>query len=104
MSGRFKFLKWYGKKAIALLVLTCTLGLALAGATVAFVIVSTDRLNNEFTPTELSIAVSDDGFGVINDGDVSVYVRAAVVCKWEDTENSGTILSKNPVQGRDYTF
>lgn len=104
MSTRFKFLKWYGKKAIALLVLTCILGLALAGATVAFVIVSTDKLNNEFTPAELSIASSNDGYGVINDGEVSVYVRAAVVCTWESTSQSETVLSKNPKLDIDYSF
>ena len=104
MSQPFTFLKWHGKKAIAMLVLTVVLALAIVDTAIAFLIVYTDTLTNVFSPATLSIAVSEDGRGVVNDGEVTVYVRAAVVFTWENTAEENTILATSPVEGTDFTY
>ena len=61
MSGKFKFLKWHGKKAVAVLVLALLLTVAIIGATVAFVVVYTDSLHNVFAPATIEIDLDDGG-------------------------------------------
>lgn len=102
MSGKFKFLKWHGKKAVAVLVLALLLTVTIIGATVAFVVVYTDSLHNVFAPATIEIDLDDNG-NVKNIGDAEVYVRVAVVVNWESTESTGTINSKAPEEGTDYT-
>lgn len=104
MSEQFKFFRWHGKKAIALLVVTLVLSFALVNTAVAFLIVQTQTLINEFTPQTLSIAVSDDGKGVVNDGEATVYVRATVVVTWDKVGEDGTVMAIAPVEGTDYTL
>ena len=48
MPKTFKFLKWHGKKAVALLVLTVVLAVGMVGGTVAFIVTQTDALTNVF--------------------------------------------------------
>lgn len=99
MQKTFHFLKWSGKKAILLSVLTIILAVAAIGATLAFIIVQTNPIENTFPPPNLSIII--EGNNIKNDGDVPVYVRAAVVVNWVDGE--GAILSEQPTAG-DYTL
>lgn len=100
MQKTFHFLKWSGKKAILLSVLTIILAVAAIGATLAFIIVQTNPIENTFPPPNLSINIIE-GNNIQNDGDVPVYVRAAVVVNWVDGE--GAILSEQPTAG-DYTL
>ena len=100
MQKTFHFLKWSGKKAILLSVLTIILAVAAIGATLAFIIVQTTPIENTFPPPNLSINIIE-GNDIQNDGDVPVYVRAAVVVNWVDGE--GAILSEQPTAG-DYTL
>lgn len=100
MQKTFHFLKWSGKKAILLSVLTIILAVAAIGATLAFIIVQTNPIENTFPPPNLSINIIE-GNNIKNDGDVPVYVRAAVVVNWVDGE--GAILSEQPTAG-DYTL
>lgn len=100
MQKTFHFLKWSGKKAILLSVLTIILAVAAIGATLAFIIVQTTPIENTFPPPNLSINIIE-GNNIQNDGDVPVYVRAAVVVNWVDGE--GAILSEQPTAG-DYTL
>ena len=93
MQKTFHFLKWSGKKAILLSVLTIILAVAAIGATLAFIIVQTTPIENTFPPPNLSINIIE-GNDIQNDGDVPVYVRAAVVVNWVDGE--GAILSEQP--------
>jgi len=104
MQKTFHFLKWSGKKAVACLCVALVLTLALAGTTIALVVMRTNSLVNEFTPANLSIDKTADGKGVINDGEVKAYVRAAVVFTWESTSVPGTISSVAPIEGVDYNY
>ena len=99
MSKTFQFFIWSGKKAVAYLVLTVVLSVAIVGTTLAYIIVKTNELNNTFTPGEVEITMT--GSTITNIEDTDVYVRAAVVVNWVDED--GAILSTMPVAGVDYT-
>lgn len=99
MSKTFQFFIWSGKKAVAFLVLTVALSLAIVGTTLAYIITQTDILQNIFEPAEVNIEIAGDD--ITNTGDTDVYVRAAVVVNWVDED--GAILSTMPVAGVDYT-
>ena len=99
MPKTFKFFIWSGKKAVAFLVLTVVLSVAIVGSTLAYIFVKTNELNNTFTPGEVEISITGDD--ITNTGDTDVYVRAAVVVTWVNTTD-GSTLSTTPVAGVDY--
>ena len=99
MSKTFQFFIWSGKKAVAFLVLTVALSLAIVGTTLAYIITQTDILQNIFEPAKVDIEIN--GNDIENKSDVDVYIRAAVVVNWVDGD--GAILSTMPVAGVDYT-
>lgn len=96
MPKTFKFLKWSGKKAVALFVLTIVLAVAAVGSTVAYIVTKTGEVKNTFTPPDLDIEITGDV--IENTGDVPVYVRAAIVANWVN-ETDGSILSTQPELG-----
>ena len=100
MQKPFHFLKWSGKKAVVLAVLTLCLAAIVIGTTLAFIIVRTNSIKNQFDPPNLDINIIE-GNNIKNTGDVPVYVRAVVVANWVDGE--GAILSEQPTAG-DYTL
>lgn len=100
MPKTFKFFIWSGKKAVAFLVLTVVLSVAIVGSTLAYIFVKTNELNNTFTPGEVDISIS--GSTITNVEDTDVYVRAAVVVTWVNTTD-GSTLSTMPVADTDYT-
>lgn len=110
MPKTFKFFIWSGKKAVAFLVLTVVLSVAIVGSTLAYIFVKTNELNNTFTPGEVEISIS--GSTITNVEDTDVYVRAAVVVTWvndngtPDNKTDDVILSTMPVEGtdKDYTI
>lgn len=99
MPKSFQFLKWSGKKAVILLILTVALALGAVGGTLAFIVTYTHSLTNVFTPANLDISIT--GEKIKNTGDVPVYVRAAVVVNWVD-ENA--IVANAPKVGENYTI
>ncbi|MBQ7343794.1 MAG: hypothetical protein IJW53_03400 [Clostridia bacterium] len=108
MPKTFKFFIWSGKKAVAFLVLTVVLSVAIVGSTLAYIIVKTNELNNTFTPGEVDISIS--GSTITNIEDTDVYVRAAVVVTWvnnngtPDDKTDDVILSTMPVEGTDADY
>ena len=100
MSKTFQFFIWSGKKAVAFLVLTVALSVAIVGTTLAYIITQTDILQNIFEPAKVDIEIN--GNDIENKSDVDVYIRAAVVVNWVDED--GVILSTMPVAGTDYTL
>lgn len=95
MPKAFKFLKFTGKKAVALLAVTIVLAVSMVGATLAFIITKTDALTNIFSPAKVAIDIDDiDGNKIINTGDIPVYVRVAIVANW--VNGSGEIHSTTP--------
>ena len=104
MSKTFKFLFWSGKKAVAFLVLTVALSVAIVGTTIAYIIVKTNELNNTFTPPVVDIESDAVAGNIIKNGsDVDVYLRAAVVVNWVNNSDH-SILSTKPVENTDYTL
>lgn len=102
MQKPFHFLKWSGKKAVVLAVLTLCLAAIVIGTTLAFIIVRTNSIKNQFDPPNLDINIIE-GNNIKNTGDVPVYVRAVVVANWVNTED-GSILSTQPELGDDYSM
>ena len=93
MPKTFKFLKWSGKKAVALFVLTAMLVTLTVGSTIAYIIVKTQDLTNTFVPPNIDINLSANENK--NTGDIPVYVRAAIVPTWI-CESDGSTLSQTP--------
>ena len=91
MPKTFKFLRFTGKKAIALLALTIVLSVAVVGGTLAFIITKTNALTNIFTPAKVDINI--DGNEVENTGDIPVYVRVAVVANWVEKDANGNVVA-----------
>lgn len=100
MKKQFCFLKWQGKKAIALLTLVIVLVLGAVGGTVAFIITQTDPVTNTFVPATISSATAQSIIG--NTGDAPSFARMAVVVNW--VAANGTVYAISPVEGTDYTI
>ena len=104
MQKTFRFLKYSGKKAVALLCVSVVLAVAIVGTTLAFITMRTENLTAEFRPATVSVNKSADGKGVVNDGEVDVYVRVAMIFTWESTAEENSIMSTAPVAGVNYNF
>lgn len=104
MPKQFQFLRWQGKRAVALLVLTLSLTSVVVLGTVAYIIDSTDMLTNIFTPAEISseVIVSGTEISARNTGDVEAYIRATVVVTWVDS--AGNVHAVAPVRNTHYTI
>lgn len=86
------------------LLLIVTIGV---GATVAFLMDSTEALINTFNPAEVSVeiqeefdSVTKENVTVQNTGDIPAYVRAAIVVTWQD--EAGNVYGQAPVADTDY--
>ena len=104
MEKTFHFLRWSGKKAVAIFCVSIVSAMALIGTTIAFIKMMTDTLTIGFQPATVSVSKSNDGKGVLNDGDVDVYVRVALVFTWESVAEENNIMSSAPVQGVNYNL
>ena len=103
MKKTFRYLKWTGKKAVVLFVLTIVLVTAIIDTTLAIIITKSGSLKSEFSVPDLDIAVMW-GDQVVNVGDVPVYIRATIVANWVSKEDGTTILATAPVLNEDYTM
>ena len=104
MQKTFRFLKWSGKRAVAFLILTVVLCIAVIGSTLAYIMQRTEPIVNEFVPPVLDISISGNGNTMTNTGDIPVYVRAAIVVTWVSESDPNTVLALEPVEGDDYTI
>lgn len=90
------------------------------GATLAYVFTSTNPVENQFNPSEVSCAVVENGnspvFGSVvdidevkkdvkikNTGDTDAYIRAAVIINWASSDGSKVWATK-PDPDHDYTI
>jgi len=99
-----------GAKRKTVLVVSLVLILTMSiGATIAWLVDTTDPKVNAFTPGFVPPEI-DEGFDgdvkedvtVTNTGNVSAYIRAAIVATWQDDQ--GNIAPKAPVLGEDYSM
>ena len=89
-------------------------------STLAFIITSTNSIQNIFNPSHVSCAVVENNgtpveSGVVNTGtekrnvqikntgDTDAYIRVAVVVNWSKADGK-TVLAQKPVLGTDYTL
>lgn len=97
------------KKTILMLVSVVVLLAAVVGTTIAYLVASTTPITNTFTPTSVPIEIPEEiednvkkRVAVTNTGDISAYVRVAVIVTWKDSE--GNISATVPQFGTDYTW
>ena len=99
------------KKRISVILAAVLLVAAAVGTTVAFLVDRTPSVENTFQPVAVSCRVLESfdaatnvksNVSVQNTGDISAYVRAAVVVTWVSQE-SGSTYGGAPVAGTDYT-
>ncbi len=80
------------------------------GATLAFLLSSTDALTNRFLPSQAGCRVMEERFDgvskqnvtVQNTGNVDAYMRVSVVCNFLDED--GNVVGVIPHLGLDYTL
>lgn len=76
--------------------------------TLAYLIAQSGEVENVFEPTEVTCEVTEESFDgtvksgvrIKNNGDVSAYIRAAIVVTWQDA--AGNVHGEAPVKDRDY--
>ena len=80
------------------------------GATIAYIMADTPPVENTFEPVFVSCAVEETFDGAVksnvtvkNTGDISAYIRAAVVVTWV-SDNDGSVNSTAPVAEVDYSI
>lgn len=96
------------KKTIALIALIVILTCAVGG-TLAWLVDSTGPVTNTFTPGMITCEINETNSGgvksnvtVTNTGNVSAYIRAAIVINLVDSE--GNVYAKAPAAGTDYNM
>lgn len=97
------------KKALTLLVCLIVLVAVTVGGTLAYLMVTTPTVKNEFTPAKVSCEVVEQFNGITktnaqirNTGNTAAYIRAAVVITWKNS--SGEVYAATPTEGVDYNI
>lgn len=97
------------KKALALLISVLLVVGAAVGGTIAYMIDKSQKIDNVFTPSEVTTTVVENFDGEVkqnvqikNTGDTTAWIRAAVVITWKDA--SGNVYGEAPVAGTDYSI
>lgn len=107
----YKKSKMKTKKALALLISVLLVVGAAVGGTIAYMIDKSPKIDNVFTPSEVTTTVVENFDGKVkenvqiqNTGDTTAWIRAAVVITWKD--ESGNVYGTAPVAGtdKDYTI
>lgn len=98
------------KAGIVIMAILLTVIVA-AGTTLAILLTQTGRVENTFTPSEVTVKVVESfdnttksNVKIQNTGNIDAYIRAAVVINWKDA--SGNMLGETPVagEGKDYSI
>jgi len=87
-------------KKVMMLLLAFLLLFGTVGGTLAFLVTSTQSVENTFTPSEIDVEIEEDFDGVnktnikvTNTGDTDGYFRVKLVGYWHD--EAGKIMAKN---------
>lgn len=98
-------------KAILLLALIVAILACSVGGTLAFLVTKTGSVKNTFQPAHVTSSVIEPGWNdgsteksnvtIKNTGDVSAYIRAAIVITWKDKD--GNTMPEKPGSG-DYSL
>ena len=93
-----------GRKPVKALFLTLSIVLllyAVVGGTLAYMVMKTASIDNEFDKAYVDCTVNGD-FSVTNNGNVDAYIRAAIIITWQDED--GNIYGRVPAPDTDYTL
>ena len=97
------------KKGILLLTAAVLILVCGVGGTLAYLITQTAPVTNTFTPAQVTSQVIEKMDGttksdvkIKNTGNVSAYIRAAIVITWKDKD--GNTMPTVPVRDQDYTL
>ena len=97
------------KKGILLLTAAVLILVCGVGGTLAYLITQTAPVTNTFTPAQVTSQVIEKMDGttksdvkIENTGNVSAYIRAAIVITWKDAQ--GNTMPTVPVRDQDYTL
>lgn len=95
------------KRSIVMLVSLMLVVATCVGVTVAYLSSETTNIVNTFVPGNVPLTINetfDDtlkkNVTVTNTGNVSAFVRAAIIVTWQDSE--GNVAPTAPVDGKDY--
>ena len=103
-------MKNFKRQKTGMLLIAIALLLTVAvGGTIAYLAASAGPVTNTFTPGNVPPTIDENFDGetksnvsIINDGNVSAYIRAQVIFTWQDA--SGNVYGKLPAAGTDYTI
>lgn len=100
------------KKPILTLAMMVLLLTVAVGGTIAYLVTSTDRVQNQFTPGKVTSQVNEPNWTngstekknvtISNTGNVDAYIRAAIVVTWKDSD--GNTMPEVPTLNTDYTI
>lgn len=101
-KGKFSGKTKWNSKAILVLVSVVLICAAAIGGTIAYLSMNTENVVNAFEPAHVTSQVVEDPFNNVtktnakikNTGDVSAYIRAAIVVTWMDSQ--GNVLHYAP--------
>ncbi len=107
-------MKLLKNKLLVLALVLSSLVLLISSVTLAYIFTDTDEVQNTFTPGEVACEVQETfnkgdtvktDVSVKNTGNVTAYIRAAVIITWVKTDENGTVTSsKTPILDTDYSI
>ena len=103
-------IKKIGRFKLLIISLSALLVLSVGtGAAFAYIATQTPPTENTFTPGRVECAVNEEFDGNVksnvsikNTGNVTSYIRAALVINWQSKTDSTEILARPPKEGIDY--
>lgn len=100
-----------GVKRIAMLVALVMILTAAIGGTIAYIVTSTNDVENTFTPGKVSCEINEAFTGALkkdvtitNTGNTEAYIRAAIIVTWKSTEPGSTNTYATAPQEGQYTM
>ena len=94
-------------RAVLIVLMTALLLFGAVGGTMAYLQTQTEEVKNTFEPTAVPSEVEETLSGNVktdvkirNNGNISAYIRAAIVVTWKNAE--GMIYPQNPIKNTDY--
>ena len=98
-------LRW--KRSFVLLTALTVLMLGVVGATISYLVTSTEPVTNTFKYAEVTCEVNESfsngvksNVKIQNTGNIDAYIRAAVIVTWKDKD--GNVYGQAPVEDTDY--
>lgn len=99
----------FNKKLVVLLAALALTACVTIGTTVAFLLDSTEPVENIFQPTEVTCDIEEtfkdnvkENVAVKNTGDVDAYIRVAIVVTWKDKDSN--VYAGTPKAEEDYAI